>query len=59
MPNFNFSNPVMNNSVRNLYSELYGMNGAIFSDTLEDCPYEVAVLSRLTAYLKSSIKGRN
>ena len=58
MPNFNFSNPVMNNSVRNLYSELYGMNGAILSDTLEDCPYEVAVLSRLTAYLKSSIKGR-
>ena len=58
MPNFNFSNPIINSRMKDIYTDAYGDNGAEFVNILEECPYEVAVLSRLTAYLKSRVKGR-
>lgn len=59
MPNIvDFSNPIINSRMKTLYTEIYGKNGADFINILEDCPLEVAVLSLLTAYVKSRIKGR-
>lgn len=59
MPNIvGFSNPIINSRVKEIYSQLYGANGADFVNVLEDCPYEVAALSILTAYLKLQLRGR-
>lgn len=50
--NFRWNNPITGSDVSSLYAKLYGNEGAVFVSALEDCPYEVAVLSRLAAYVK-------
>lgn len=57
MPNFSWNNPVMINAC-DVYSNLYGENASTFINILEDCPYEVAVISRLAAYLNSKMARR-
>ena len=56
--NFGWANPVMGGDARELYPALYGEKGEGFVSILEDCPPEVAVLSRLAAHLQAKWKGR-
>ena len=46
-----FPVPVLDDSTRVFYSKLYGDAGERFVDILNDSPNEIAVISRLIAYL--------
>lgn len=46
-----FSAPVMDDNTQALYSKLYGNAGERFVDILNTSPDEIAVISRLIAYL--------
>ena len=48
-----FSVPVLGEDTQELYKELYGDIGAGFLDILNTSPDEIAVISRLIAYLCS------
>ena len=53
--NMNFANfpaPVLGNDTQELYAKLYGDAGERFVDILNSSPNEIAVISRLIAYLK-------
>lgn len=47
-----FSAPVLGADVQKLYMELYGDAGEGFVNILNTSPDEIAVISRLIAYLK-------
>ena len=47
-----FSAPVLGNETYELYTKLYGENGKRFVSILNTSPDEIAVISRLIAYLK-------
>ena len=52
--NMNFigwNNPVIHDDSRKLYENLYGENGSRYLMILENSPREIAVISRLLAYL--------
>ena len=52
--NMNFAKfpaPVLGDDAQTLYSELYGAAGERFVDILNTSPEEIAVISRLIAYL--------
>ena len=46
-----FPTPVLGDDIQNLYSNLYGDAGERFVDVLNTSPDEIAVISRLIAYL--------
>ena len=46
-----FSAPVMDDNSQALYSKLYGNAGERFVDILNTSPDEIAVISRMIAYL--------
>lgn len=46
-----FSAPVMDDNAQALYSKLYGNAGERFVDILNTSPDEIAVISRMIAYL--------
>jgi len=46
-----FSAPVMDDNTQALYSKLYGNAGERFVDILNTSPDEIAVISRMIAYL--------
>ena len=46
-----FSVPVLGDDAQSLYSNLYGETGERFVDILNTSPDEIAVISRLIAYL--------
>lgn len=48
-----FPTPVLGDETQELYVELYGDAGKKFVEILNSSPNEVAVISRLIAYLKS------
>lgn len=53
--NMNFAKfpaPVLGDGTRELYTKLYGDAGERFIDILNSSPNEIAVISRLIAYLK-------
>lgn len=53
--NMNFARfpaPVLGDDTQELYSKLYGEAGAKFVGILNTSPNEIAVISRLIAYLK-------
>ena len=55
-----FEVPGMGNTVKELYSALYGEDiGKRFVDVLATSPDEIAVISRLIAYLMTSKKGED
>ncbi len=54
--NFKFPAPVLGADTQELYSKLYGTAGETFVDILNTSPNEIAVISRLIAYL-SNQKG--
>lgn len=47
-----FSAPVLGDGTQELYAKLYGDAGEKFIDILNSSPNEIAVISRLIAYLK-------
>ncbi len=53
-----FSAPVLGDETQELYTKLYGNDGERFIDILNTSPNEIAVISRLIAYLKEK-KGAN
>lgn len=53
-----FSAPVLGDETQELYAKLYGNVGERFIDILNTSPDEIAVISRLIAYLKEK-KGAN
>lgn len=48
-----FSVPVLGDDSRELYTKLYGQSGECFIEILNTSPNEIAVISRLIAYLKN------
>lgn len=53
--NMNFAKfpaPVLGDNVQELYTKLYGDAGERFVDILNTSPNEIAVISRLIAYLE-------
>jgi len=54
--NVKFPSPAMNEEAQELYNSLYGDAGSSFVDILNTSPDEIAVLSRLIAYLGSEKK---
>lgn len=51
-----FPSPTMDESAQNLYAELYSDAGARFVGILNSSPNEIAVISRLIAYLDDKTK---
>ena len=52
-----FEVPGMDESNKNLYTKLYGDAGEHFINILSSSPDEIAVISRLIAYLTDKHKG--
>lgn len=52
-----WTSPFLGRESRTLYGGCYGGDAEPFLSVLESGPYEIAVLSRLTAYLQQSMKG--
>lgn len=52
-----FPSPVLGEEARALYARLYGGNGRRFADILDTSPDEIAVVSRLIAYLAQREEG--
>lgn len=52
-----FPSPVLGEEARALYARLYGANGRRFADILDTSPDEIAVVSRLIAYLAHREEG--
>lgn len=48
--------PILGQEAETAYSDLYGDDGQSFLRVLGDSPYEIAVLSRLIAYLANANK---
>ena len=60
--NMNFAKfpaPGLDEDARSLYSELYGEEGERFVDILNTSPDEIAVISRMIAYLKAKMGGKD
>lgn len=51
-----WTNPILDEDADVVYTELYGDEGKNFLHILESSPYEIAVVSRLIAYLEK-VKG--
>ena len=51
-----FPAPVLGNATQELYTRLYGDSGERFVDILNASPNEIAVISRLIAYLEEKKK---
>lgn len=54
-----FSAPVLGDDTQKLYTELYGEDGGRFVDILNTSPNEIAVISRLIAYLKDKAVSKS
>lgn len=52
-----FPAPVLGEDTHELYTRLYGDAGERFVDILNTSPDEIAVISRLIAYLKAKREG--
>ena len=53
-----FSAPVLGDDTQELYTKLYGDAGDRFVDILNTSPNEIAVISRLIAYLKDKTANK-
>ncbi len=47
-----WTNPILGDGADVIYMEMYGDEGKNFLHVLESSPYEIAVVSRLIAYLE-------
>lgn len=50
-----FTAPVLTEGTQRLYKELYGEDGATFIDVLNTSPDEIAVISKMIAFLNKQI----
>lgn len=48
-----WTSPILGEEAEAVYSGAYGENGNAFVNVLETSPYEIAVISRMIAYLQS------
>ena len=53
-----FESPVFGQKAQELYMTIYGDMGAQYVELLHSSPYEVAVISRIIAYLASKMGGK-
>lgn len=51
-----WTSPILGQEAEVVYADIYGNEGADFLRVLETSPYEIAVVSRLIAYLQK-VKG--
>ena len=51
-----WTSPILGQEAEAVYTDIYGNEGAGFLRVLETSPYEIAVVSRLIAYLQK-VKG--
>ena len=47
-----WSSPTIDEEMYGLYSDIYGENGENYVEVLETSPYEIAVISRMLAYMQ-------
>lgn len=47
-----WTNPILGDKADAIYTEVYGNEGKNYLHILESSPYEIAVVSRLIAYLE-------
>ena len=52
-----WTSPILGQGAENIYSNVYGENGKSFIGILESSPYEIAVISRMIAYLNEKKRG--
>ncbi|MGX8705117.1 MAG: hypothetical protein ACSW8J_00915 [bacterium] len=52
-----FGTPGMGEEIEKVYGDIYGDGGPGFIQVMRESPYEVAVLSRLIAYMEQKRKG--
>lgn len=48
-----WTSPILGEDAKNVYNGAYGENGNSFVNILETSPYEIAVISRMIAYLQN------
>lgn len=53
-----WTNPILSEGAEAVYTEMYGDEGKDFIHVLESSPYEIAVVSRLIAYLEKVRGGK-
>lgn len=53
-----WTNPILGEGADSVYTEVYGDEGKDFIHVLESSPYEIAVVSRLIAYLEKVRGGK-
>lgn len=53
-----WTNPILGEGADAVYAEMYGDDGKNFIHVLESSPYEIAVVSRLIAYLEKVRGGK-
>ena len=53
-----WTNPILGEGADAVYTEMYGDDGKNFIHVLESSPYEIAVVSRLIAYLEKGRGGK-
>lgn len=53
-----WTNPILGEGADAVYTEMYGETGKNFLSVLESSPYEIAVVSRLIAYLEKVRGGK-
>lgn len=53
-----WTNPILGEVADAVYTEMYGDDGKNFIHVLESSPYEIAVVSRLIAYLEKVRGGK-
>lgn len=54
-----WTSPILGKEAEAVYVGAYGESGKKYMDVLESSPYEIAVISRLIAYMQSKKKGEN
>lgn len=52
-----WTSPILGEEAESLYKRAYGEDGVGFVSILETSPYEIAVISRMIAYLHSKKEG--
>lgn len=53
-----WNNPILDEDADDVYTAIYGDEGKNFLHILESSPYEIAVVSRLIAYLEQVRGGK-
>lgn len=55
--NARWGSPILGQDVNEVYNKVYGNDGEHYIEVLETSPYEIAVISRMIAYLQQKKNG--